>query len=228
MHKILLPKQMMLSLDAPASSMPVPYQFRYPVWGQEPGSLTHRHRRLLNEKRIFSPSYYFTTGTSGNAVKFHIIWAVLWLNYLQTSVFISIYHTAVEIIRPVECANEASHFQYRLLENHDLMVQPLITYIYLCGQIYASYLSYFSNRPSGTEQKLNWNVTQALQKPYTTGEECTHGRHLEIGVDISWTTSLWSIDSETVWRMCRHCLGQILTLTTTYCLPSSEPGRRKL
>jgi hypothetical protein len=33
-------------------------------------------------------------------------------------------------------------------------------------------------------------------------EDCTHGRHQEIGVDISWTTCLWSIDLETVWRMC--------------------------
>ena len=59
-------------------------------------------------------------------------------------------------------------------------------------------------------------------------EECTHGRHLEIGDDISWTTSLWSIDSETVCRMCRHCLRQKLTLTTTYWLPKSAPGWRKL
>jgi hypothetical protein len=32
----------------------VPNQFRYPVWGQEAGSLTHRHRRLLTQKRIIS------------------------------------------------------------------------------------------------------------------------------------------------------------------------------
>jgi hypothetical protein len=50
----------------------------------------------------------------------------------------------------------------------------------------------------------------------------TLGRHLEIGVDISWTTSLWSVDSETVWRMSRHCRVQILTLTTTYWFPKDS------
>jgi hypothetical protein len=66
----------------------------------------------------------------------------------------------------VEFDKEASHFQYKLWENHDLTVQPIITHICLCGQIYASYLSYFSNCPSGIEQKLNGNVTQALEKIY--------------------------------------------------------------
>jgi len=37
-------------------SMPV----MYPVWGQEAGFLTHRQRRLLTQKRTFSPAYYFT------------------------------------------------------------------------------------------------------------------------------------------------------------------------
>jgi hypothetical protein len=32
----------------------VPNQFRYPVWGQEAGSLTNRQRRLLTQKRIIS------------------------------------------------------------------------------------------------------------------------------------------------------------------------------
>jgi hypothetical protein len=47
---------------------------------------------------------------------------------------------------------------------YDLTVQPTITYIYLCGRIYASCLSYISNRPSGIEQKLNWNVTRVLEE----------------------------------------------------------------
>ena len=73
----------------------VPNQFRYPVWGQEPGSLTHRHRRLPTQEWIFSPAYYFTVGKSGNAVKCCIISASLWLDYLHTSLFIPIYQTAV-------------------------------------------------------------------------------------------------------------------------------------
>jgi len=57
---------------------------------------------------------------------------------------------------PVEFASEASKFQYKLWENHDLTVQPIITYIYLCGRIYASCLSYFLNRLSVKDQKPNW------------------------------------------------------------------------
>jgi hypothetical protein len=108
-------------------------------------------------------------GTSGNTVKCHIISTGLGLEYLQTSLFISIYQTAVGIVRPEEFANEASHFHHKLWENHDPTVQPVITYIYLCGQIYASCLSYFSNSPSQIGQKLNLNVTQALEKPFSIG-----------------------------------------------------------
>jgi len=42
---------------------------------------------------LFSPAYYFTVGTIGNAVKCYIISAVLWLYYLQTRLFISTYQT---------------------------------------------------------------------------------------------------------------------------------------
>jgi len=102
----------------------------------------HRHRRLLTQKQIFSPAYYYEVGTSGNALKCHIISAGVWLYYLQISLFISIYKTAFGIISPAEFANKASHFQHKLWENHDLTVQPVITYIYLCGRIYASCLYY--------------------------------------------------------------------------------------
>jgi hypothetical protein len=43
------------------------------VWGQEPGSLTHKHGRLLTQKQIFTPASYYEDGTSGNALKCHII-----------------------------------------------------------------------------------------------------------------------------------------------------------
>ena len=60
----------MLWLDAPyLFILAVTNQFRYPFWGQEPGSLTHRYSSLLTQKRIFSLAYYFTVGTSGNTVK---------------------------------------------------------------------------------------------------------------------------------------------------------------
>jgi len=63
------------------------------------------------------------------------------------------YKTGDGIINAVEFAKD--HFQYKLRENRDLTVQSVITYIYLCGRIYASCLTYFSNLPSGIEQKLN-------------------------------------------------------------------------
>jgi len=69
---------------------------------------------------------------------------------------------------PMEFANEAHQFQHESRENRDFTVLPVITYIYLCRRINASCLSYISNRPR-IGQKLNWNVTQALQKPYTIG-----------------------------------------------------------
>jgi len=78
MHKIPLPK----INDAVAScpcffTLAVPNQFRYPVWGQEPGSLMHRHRNLLTQKGIFSLCYYYEVGRSGKALKCHIISAGL-------------------------------------------------------------------------------------------------------------------------------------------------------
>jgi len=94
----------------------------------------HKHRRLLTQKRIFSLAYYFTVGTSVNAVKCYIISAVLWLDYLQSSVFISIYQTQMKLEPPqVEFTKEAYQFQNTFWENHDLTEQPAIIYIYLGG-----------------------------------------------------------------------------------------------
>jgi len=78
MHKILLPKLKVAVAQCPNFFiLAVPNQFRYSVWGQEHGFLMRRHRRMLTQKRIFSLAYYFTVGTSGNAVKCYIISAVL-------------------------------------------------------------------------------------------------------------------------------------------------------
>jgi hypothetical protein len=63
----------MVSLDAPAPSLLV-YQITSHIRKrQEPTSLTHRHRRLLTQKGIFSPGYYYEDGRSGNASNCHII-----------------------------------------------------------------------------------------------------------------------------------------------------------
>jgi hypothetical protein len=73
------------------------------------------------------------------------------------------------MVSPLEFANRAFHYQYKLWENQVLILCAVITYIYLCGWHYASCLSYISNRPSVMDLKLNWNVTRALEKPFTIG-----------------------------------------------------------
>jgi len=55
----------------------------------------------------------------------------------------------------MEFAKGASQFQNTFWENHDLTEQPVITYIYLGGRIYAYCLSYFSNCRSVMDQKPN-------------------------------------------------------------------------
>jgi hypothetical protein len=157
MHKMLLPKSMMQLLDACASSLWLS-QTSSDIWYGSGTRLSYAQTsQTAGLETNIQSSYYYEVGTSGNALKCHIISAGLWVDYLETSLFISIYQTAVGIICTVkfEFANEASTFQYKLCENHDPTVQPVITYIYLCGQIYSSCLSYFSNRPSRTGQKLN-------------------------------------------------------------------------
>jgi len=62
----------------------------------------------------------------------------------------------------VEFANEASQFQCKFWEKHDITMQPVITYIYLCVWWYAASLWYFF-KPS------NWNVKQAWKNLYTIG-----------------------------------------------------------
>ena len=108
----------------------VPNQFRYPVCGQEPGSLMHRHRRLLTQKRIFSLAYYFTVGRSGNAVK---CYQLVYRPTIYTPVCLFLY---IKLQLELQA-------QWRLLQRlvtssisygkiNDLTVQPVIAYIYLC------------------------------------------------------------------------------------------------
>ena len=92
--------------------------------------LSHAH---TSEKRIFRPAYYFTVGAN-NAVKCYIISAVIWLHYLQSSVFISISQSQKKLEPPpppqVEFTKEAFQFQNTSWENHDLTEQPVITSVY--------------------------------------------------------------------------------------------------
>jgi hypothetical protein len=90
----------MLSCNTPNFYSPCPNPVPISGSGQEASSLTHRHCRLLTQKRIFSPAYYFKVGTSGNSVESYIISAVLWLDYLQSSLFISINQTQMKLEPP--------------------------------------------------------------------------------------------------------------------------------
>jgi hypothetical protein len=57
-------------------------------------ALLRTHRRLLTEEQLSSWAYYYTVGTNGNAVQCPIIPVVLWLSYLQISLFITPYQTS--------------------------------------------------------------------------------------------------------------------------------------
>jgi hypothetical protein len=134
----------------------VPNQFWNLVWGQEPmflWSSTHDcwQTNIQSSQEV----------KQWNAI-FSCIIAVL---ITDQSVYFRISNSD-EIIIQWSFANGAYQFQYKLWEYHNLTVQPVITYIYLCGQIYASCLSYFWNHPYGIEQKLNWNLTQPLKTIY--------------------------------------------------------------
>jgi len=60
---------------------------------------------------------------------YYFSWFVALL-FTDQSVYFYI-SNSVEIVSPVEFANEASHS--RLWENQDITLQSEITYIYLCG-----------------------------------------------------------------------------------------------
>jgi hypothetical protein len=159
----------MLSLDATASllslsqtSSAIWFGNRYPV----PVRTNMADCWLGNEysvRLIITKVEHMVT--HWNAILFHLVYGST--IYRPACVFPCVklrwnYNT-------VEFANEAYQFQYTLWENYDLTLQPVITYVNLCERISASWLSYFSNRPSVMEQNLNWNVIQALERPFTIG-----------------------------------------------------------
>ena len=146
-------------LDAPCFfTLAVTYQFRYPVWGHEPGSLTHRLRRLLTQERIFSPAYYYEVGAIGNALKIHIISAGLWLTvFTDRSVYL---RTAVGIISPVEFANQASHFQHKFMGKsrpHSAASNCLYLFVWanLCILFILFLKPTFCNGP---ETEMKWKI----------------------------------------------------------------------
>jgi hypothetical protein len=57
--------------------------------------------------------------------------------------------------KPSGVANKALDYHYKLWENHDFTLQPVITYTYLFERISVSCLFHFSNHSSVMDQKLN-------------------------------------------------------------------------
>ena len=159
----------MLYLDFPTSLFSLS-QTISDTWGQEPGSLTHRHRRLLTQKRIFRPAYYFTVGTN-NAVKCYVISAVIWLHYLQSSVFISISQTQMKLEPPppqVEFTKEALSISEYVL-GKSWPHRAVSNYLCLLGAwSYANVVlfMFFFKTIRAMDQKPNWNVRLALEKIY--------------------------------------------------------------
>ena len=69
-------------------------------------------------------------------MKCYIISAVIWLDYLQSSVFIYIYQTQMKLeSHHVEFAKQAYQFHNTLWENHDLTEQPVITSVYWVHEV---------------------------------------------------------------------------------------------
>jgi hypothetical protein len=103
-------------------------------------------------------------GTSGNAVQCHIISAVLWLNYLPTSLYVSI-HQHFAFITRVEFAYEASRFHCKLWEKHDITVEPVITNIYLCGRSFASCLSFHFEWSEAETSRTELKCKTGMKQP---------------------------------------------------------------
>jgi hypothetical protein len=162
-HPEKLPLPHMISLDAPAfrSHCPKPVQIFVLRTGSQ---LSYAHWL----QTAYWGMIIHMVGTSGNAVQCHIISAVLWLGYLQTSLYISI-HLHFTFITWVDFAYEGSRFHCKLWEKHDITKEPAITYIYLCSWSYASCSCSFLNGPSITEHVLNWNAREAWKNLHTIG-----------------------------------------------------------
>jgi len=95
--------------------------------------------------------------TQWNALLFHLFYGLTIYRPVCLFLYIKLrwnYNT------PMQFANEASQFQFKFWEKHDITVRPVITYIYLCVQCYAVSLLYFF-KPS------NWNIRQAWKNLYT-------------------------------------------------------------
>jgi len=105
----------------------------------------------VTQKRIFSLAYYFTVGTN-NAVKCNIISAVMWLDYLQPSVFISINKTQMKLEPPPKWSSPKRHPNFRI-RSGKIMTSQSSQYLFgLCVLFLLFFKPWFCNGPE-TELK---------------------------------------------------------------------------
>ena len=85
----------------------------------------------MTEKRIFSPAYHHAVGTSGHAVKCHIISAVcVSTSYRPVFCFFLYTKTLVEIVT-LNVPIKHLSISIRVGEKCDITVWPVMVYIYL-------------------------------------------------------------------------------------------------
>jgi hypothetical protein len=159
----------MLSLDATASSLSLSQTSSAILFGNRYPALVCTNMAECWLRNKYSVRLIITkvehVVTHWNAILFYLVYG----STIYRPVCVFPYVKLSWNYNPVEFANEAYQFQYKLRKNHDLTLQPVSTYVNSCKRISASCLSYFSTRPSVMEQKLNWNVIQALERPFTIG-----------------------------------------------------------
>ena len=84
-------------------------------------------------------------------MKCHVISAAVSLWYFTDQSLYVHMSNSNEIITQLGLANEGYQFQCKLWKSHDLTLQPVIAYVYLCGHP----APYVSNWQSRIRQKLN-------------------------------------------------------------------------
>jgi len=145
----------------------------------------YRHRRVLTQKQIFTQAYYYKVGASGKALKCYF--GALWLS-IYRAVFIAKYQTHLELQVHWGLPTTLITVSYIMGKSWHHMASSSYRYLFAWGLIRASCLSYISNSPSRIGQKLNWNVTQALVKPYTSASSYTDSWCLfPFSSNIFWT-----------------------------------------
>jgi hypothetical protein len=130
------------------------WEFLLGIWGQNPALLQTDIPDCWLRKE-YSVRLHYEVGTSDSALKAILFQLVMAIYRPVCLLYTSNCSWNLGPSTGLIIANEAWFSPLaKLWENCDLTGQPAITDIYLCGWIYASCLSYFSNSPF--ELSRNW------------------------------------------------------------------------